>query len=333
MKVLIVAPAWVGDMVMAQSMFKLVKARGPQTIIDVIAPTWTQDLLARMPEVRRAIALPLGHGQLGLRARWRLGRDLRGEAYDQAIVLPNSWKSALPLRAAKIPRRTGYVGEFRFGLLNDPRILNKKKRWRMVDRFNALALARGAPLPTAPAPRLQADAQGAQRALARLQIPAPTAPILALCPGAEYGPAKRWPFAHFAEVAQHKLAQGWAVWLFGSHKDAEVTAKINALAQHRCVDLAGKTALGEAIDLLALARFVVSNDSGLMHVAAALDRPMAALFGSSDPTHTPPLNELAQVVYLGVECSPCFARECPLGHTRCLTDMTPAQVLALMPRA
>ena len=332
-RILIVAPAWVGDMVMAQSLFKLLKARGPKTVLDVIAPSWTLDLLARMPEVRRAIPLPLGHGQLGIRARLRLGRDLRGERYDQAIVLPNSWKSAIPVWAAKIPRRTGYVGEFRYALLNDTRMLNKKTHWRMVDRFNALARRRGETPPVAPAPHLVADAGGIERALQRLGIARPTQPVLALCPGAEYGPAKRWPFAHFAEVAQHKLAQGWAVWLFGSDKDAEVAAKIDALAQHRCLNLAGRTSLGEAIDLMSLASAIVANDSGLMHVAAALERPLVAIFGSSDPTHTPPLRTSAQILYKGLDCSPCFARECPLGHTNCLVEIAPDAVLAALPAA
>lgn len=318
-------------MVMAQSLFKLIKARSQHTLIDVIAPAWTLDLLARMPEVRRAVPLPLAHGQLALGARMRLGRELRDERYDQAIVLPNSWKSAVPVWAAKIPKRTGYVGEFRYGLLNDARILNKKKRWRMVDRFNALGIARHTPLPEAPAPRLQIDETAPAKALARLQLVRPTAPVLALCPGAEYGPAKRWPYAHFAEVAQHKLAQGWSVWLFGSQKDAEVTAKINALAQNRCVDLAGRTGLGEAIDLMSLATAIVTNDSGLMHVGAALERPLVAVFGSSDPTHTPPLSPAAQILYKGLACSPCFARECPLGHTHCLTELLPRQVLDALP--
>lgn len=330
--ILIVAPAWVGDMVMAQSLLILLKARHPKATIDVIAPEWTLDLLARMPQVRRAIPLPLGHGKLALRTRWRLGKSLRGEHYDWAIVLPNSWKSALPVWAAKIRRRTGYIGEFRYGLLNDTHILNKKKRWRMVDRFNALSLInKREPLPPAPEPQLQASADGARAAMARLGIAAPSGPILALCPGAEYGPAKRWPLAHFAEVAQRKLAQGWAVWLFGSAKDAEITGKINALAQNRCVDLAGKTQLGEAIDLMALSAAVVSNDSGLMHVAAALGRPLAAVFGSSDPTHTPPLSSAAKVLYLGLDCSPCFERDCPLGHTHCLVELKPNQVLDALP--
>jgi len=330
LKILIVAPAWVGDMVMAQSLLKLLQARGNGAVVDVAAPSWTLDLLARMPEVRRAIALPLAHGELGLKKRWALGSALRRERYDQAIVLPNSWKSALVPFAAGIPRRTGYVGEFRYGLLNDVRYLNKKARWLMVDRFNALGVDERTPLPEAPLPSLRADAAAARRAVEKLGLTT-TTPVLALCPGAEYGAAKRWPVAHFAELARAKARAGWAVWLFGSAKDAPVTQAIAAASAGACVDLAGRTSLGEAIDLLSLAHAVVTNDSGLMHVAAALGRPLVALFGSSDPSHTPPLSPTATVLYRALDCSPCFARECPLGHTRCLNDITPTDVLAALP--
>lgn len=317
-------------MVMAQSLFKLLKARDPRTEIDVVAPAWTAPLLARMPEVRETIPLPLGHGDLGLRTRWRLGRGLRARDYDQAIVLPNSLKSALVPFAARAGVRTGYVGEWRYGLLNDARRLDKQRLPQTVQRFVALGLPSDAPLPAVPEPRLSADPDNAAQALARLGHAQPKAPVLALCPGAEYGPAKRWPVPYFVEVAQRKLAEGWQVWLFGSHKDEAITQEIQALTQHRCLDLGGRTALGEAIDLLSLADAVVTNDSGLMHVAAALARPVIALFGSSDPRHTPPLSAHARILSLNLPCSPCFKRVCPLGHTRCLTDLSPARVLAAL---
>jgi len=326
---LIVGPAWVGDMVMAQSLFKLLKARAPNTVIDVVAPAWTKPLLARMPEVHLAISLPLGHGELSLRIRWRLGRGLRA-LYNQAIVLPNSFKSAIVPFAAGIPRRTGFLGECRWGLLNDIRQLNQSALPRTVDRFIALGLEPDKTLPAISSPALKTTKQDAYAALTRLHHAVPETPVLALCPGAEYGPAKRWPAAYFAAVANAKLAQGWQVWLFGSDKDAPITAQVQALTQGRCLDLGGRTSLGEAIDLMALAAAVVSNDSGLMHVAAALGRRVIALFGSSDPNHTPPLSDKARVLYLALWCSPCFARECPLGHLRCLKDLSPDQVLAAL---
>ncbi|MBI3897125.1 MAG: lipopolysaccharide heptosyltransferase II [Gammaproteobacteria bacterium] len=314
-------------MVMAQSLFRLLKQRHPLAELHVLAPAWTEPLLTRMPEVDDTIAAPFAHGRLDLLERLRIGRTLRRRQYDWAIVLPNSLKSALVPFAARIRQRTGYVGELRYGLLNDMRRLDEKKLLRMVDRFAALGLPANEPLPNdLPPPRLIAKADEAKTALARLNISLSGKPILALAPGAEYGSAKRWPEEYYADLANAKLNEGWDVWLFGSEKDSETTREIQRLTHGRCVDLAGHTRLGEAIDLLALVTAVVSNDSGLMHIAAALNRPMVAIFGSSDPRHTPPLSTRARVVYLGVSCSPCFERECPLGHLRCLFDIAPAQV-------
>ena len=331
MKILIVGPAWVGDMVLAQSLFKLLEQRHPQLQLDVLAPAWTAPLLAHMPEVDEAIPLPFRHGDLLLAERVRIGRRLRERRYDQAIVLPNTLKSAVMPLAARVPRRTGYRGEWRYGLLNDVRSLDRVKLYRTVDRFVALGLEPNEPPPAEiPAPHLVVKAQDVERARVRLGIPKPTRPVLGLCPGAEYGPAKRWPIEYYAEVARERLARGWDVWLFGSERDATVTGELNRLVDRGCRDLAGRTTLGEAIDLLSLADAVVSNDSGLMHVAAALGRPLVAIFGSSDPLHTPPLGTRAEVVYLGLSCSPCFERECPLGHLRCLYDIAPERTLSAL---
>ncbi|OGI37643.1 MAG: lipopolysaccharide heptosyltransferase II, partial [Candidatus Muproteobacteria bacterium RBG_16_64_10] len=243
----------------------------------------------------------------------------------------NSLKSALVPWFARIPRRTGYVGELRFGLLNDARRLDRRRLPQTVQRFVALGLPADAQSPPAiPSPRLAVQDADIEAALARLELARPTRPLLALCPGAEYGPAKRWPAEHFAAVARAKIAQGWSVWLFGSDKDAPVTATIRAMLGAHCIDLAGRTRLAEAIDLLALATQVVSNDSGLMHVAAALERPLVAVYGSSDPGFTPPLSPRAQVVSRRLACSPCFKRECPYGHYDCLRGLHPEQVLAAL---
>jgi heptosyltransferase-2 len=326
-KILVIGPAWVGDMVLAQSLFKLLKQRHPHAELDVLAPGWTEPLLARMPEVNQAIAAPFAHGRLDLGDRLRLGRLLRKRGYDWAIVLPNSLKSAIVPLLAGIPRRTGFRGELRFGLLNDIRPLDKVRLPRTVDRFVALALEPGEALPAdIPAPHLVTKVEDAHAALVRLGGSPSARPILALAPGAEYGSAKRWPADYYAVVARAKLDAGWEVWLFGSDKDTNVTHEIQRLTQARCFDIAGRTSLGEAIDLLSLAHAVVSNDSGLMHVAAALARPLVAIFGSSDPQHTPPLGTHAEIVYLGLTCSPCFERECPLGHLRCLYDIEPERV-------
>ena len=328
MRILVIGPSWVGDMVLAQSLFQVIKQQQPDAIIDVAAPAWTIPLLDRMPEVSGKIALPFKHGRLDLRERIRLGKSLKNAAYDQAILLTNSFKSAILPFAANIPLRTGFRGEMRYGLLNDIRSLDKKALPRTVDRFVALGLKKDQPLPaTIPNPRLIADASQAAEALDKLGKELPDVPVLGLCPGAEYGEAKRWPAEYYAEVARQALEKGWQVWLFGSEKDVPVTGSINQMTKNRCLDLGGRTRLGEAIDLMSLCQTVVSNDSGLMHVAAALGRKVIAVYGSSDPHHTPPMSPEAVVLWLGLDCSPCFKRICPLGHLNCLKQLAPDRVL------
>jgi len=330
-KVLVIAPSWVGDMILAQSLFKLLEQKRPDVEIDVAAPAWTLPLLERMPEVRRSISLPFQHGRLDLLPRIRIGRELRRGGYTQAILLTNSLKSAIVPFFAGIPQRTGFLGEFRYGLLNDVRALDPQRLPKTVQRFAALGLERDAGLPAQlPQPRLTTSPTQAAAALAKLGRTLPNKPVLGLCPGAEYGPAKRWPEEYHVGVAQWALANGWEVWLFGSGKDAIITQSINQRTQQRCLDLGGKTSLGEAIDLMSLTTAVVSNDSGLMHLAAALDKRLIAIFGSSDPYHTPPMSDQADILYLGLECSPCFKRECPLGHLNCLKEISTQRVITLL---
>ena len=327
-RILVTGPSWVGDMVMAQSLFMTLKRRLPECSIDVLAPEWSRPLLERMPEVNASISSPFRHGQLGLSARYRLGRSLRDRHYDQAIVLPNSFKSALVSLWARIPRRTGYVGEFRHGLLNDARRLDKARLPMTVQRFIALGLERDDPLPdNIPKPHLVTNAADVTGSLDAVAVPAPGSPVLGLCPGAEFGPAKRWPTRHYAKVATHYLDQGWHVWLFGSDKDSETCQDIDRQCGKRCADLSGRTSLGQAIDLMSLCSAVVSNDSGLMHIAAALGLPLAAVYGSSDPGFTPPLSNNSRIVDLDLDCSPCFRRECPLGHMDCLNRLDPGLVM------
>jgi heptosyltransferase-2 len=314
-------------MVMAQSLFKVLVQKHSGVVIDVLAPGWSRPLLERMPEVAAAIDMPLGHGQLDLKGRWRLGRSLAERGYEQAILLPNSFKSALVPYWAKIPRRSGWVGEMRYGLVNDVRRLDKSRLTMTVQRFVALAYPgdyNG--IPEIPIPELRVDAAGVASALDALGLERGQAPLLLLCPGAEYGAAKRWPEHYYGELAGDMIEQGWSVWLFGSEKDRPVCAEVNRVAGGRCVDLSGRTSLAQAVDLMSLADIVVSNDSGLMHVAAALNRPLVALYGSSDPCFTPPLNPRSRVVSLGLDCSPCFKRECPEGHLKCLTELRVEQV-------
>lgn len=319
-RLLVVAPAWVGDSVMAQPLYRRLKDYQPDAHLTVFAPDWTLPLLERMPEVDATLRNPFGHGALKLGQRWRVGRSLRGQ-FDQVIVLPNSFKSALVPWFSGTPLRTGFVGESRFGLINDARTLDPKALPQMVERFAILAETPGKALPRPlPVPQLTIQPAAQQAALHALGLNT-TQPIVAFCPGAEFGPAKRWPARHFAELARRLNAQGYQIWLFGSANDQPETTTITKMAGVPVTDLAGRTSLAQAIDLLSLASLVITNDSGLMHVAAALQRPLVALYGSSSPEFTPPLNARAEIVSLDLECSPCFERQCPLKHFDCMEKL------------
>ncbi len=330
-KILVVAPSWVGDCMLMQPMLARLRQRHPAVLIDVLAPPWTEYLLRQMPEVHEVISNPFPHGALNIPARRRLGKQLQDNGYAQAIVLPNSWKSALTPYFAGIPLRTGFVGEMRYGLLNDARKLDKRELPLMVERFAQLAEERlhGLTRPL-PGPRLRVAAAQQQAVLARFNLTLDK-PVVVFCPGAEYGPAKRWPPQYYAELAQRLRERGYSVWLIGSPKDKEVADKIVALGNAQVINLCGATNLGDAIALLSCAALVVSNDSGLMHIAAALDRPLLAIFGSSSPQFTPPLSDKAQVLKLDLPCSPCFKRECPLGHFNCMMQLTPGTVARHIP--
>lgn len=280
--------------------------------------------------------MPLKHGQFGLMARVKLGQQLRPEGYDQAIILPNSWKSALITFFANIPLRTGYLGEYRWGLLNDSRRLDKNALTMTVQRFVALGLPKKATQPPDyQQPRLPANKAGQETVIKKFGLTLADK-ILVLCPGAEYGPSKRWPAEYFAQVAQTKIKQGWQVWLLGSEKDKEAAEAINQATQQQCRDFIGRTSLTEAVDLISLANTVVANDSGLMHLAAALDKNVIAIYGSTPPEFAPPLCTKAQTVFLGLPCSPCRQRVCPLypvghpDHTQCLTGIKSERILELI---
>lgn len=323
-RILVVGPSWVGDMMMAQSLFILLKNSNPSFIIDVLAPAWSLPLLAHMPEVSDAIASPFKHGEAALRQRYLLGKSLRERRYERAIILPNSFKSALVPFWAGIPRRSGFVGEFRYGLVNDARKLDRKLLPKTVMRFASLGLAANQLLPEEiPWPHLETDEKSVASSFKELGISDKSAPVLVLCPGAEYGPAKQWPASHFAVLANNHLDQGWQVWLLGSFQDAAICAEINSATFGKCNDLAGKTELGQVIDLMSQSSAIVSNDSGLMHIAAALDKPLVAIYGSTDPGFTPPLSKKVEILSLSLSCSPCFKRHCPLGHLNCLNKLDP----------
>lgn len=322
-RVLIVGPAWVGDMIMSQVIYSVLRAKHADIEIDVLAPQATVTLVRRMAEVNRGILLKQQHGELGLSYRMNLGRQLATEGYDQAIVTPNSFKSALVPFFASIPRRTGFLGEYRYFLLNDIHLLDKRRLPLMTDRLLDLVDTPGTEL-TRPSLMVDPDNQTAWLEREALEI---EGGVVGFCPGAEFGEAKRWPEQHFIALGRSLVARGQRVWVFGGPADASIGERIAAAIGEGAVNLAGKTTLLDAIDLLALCSSVVTNDSGLMHVAAGVGVRVLALYGSTSPGFTPPLSDQASTISLELACSPCFKRECPLGHKNCLNQLAPERVL------
>ena len=321
---LIVGPSWVGDMVMAQSVFKLLRQRKPDRELDVLAPEWSLPIVARMPEIRQGIASETAHGEIGLAKRRRIAADLGQRGYARAIVLPRSFKSALIPWFARIPVRTGYRGETRFFLINDVRPFDRKVLDQTVKRFVALGLDAGEPLPDElPDPALDISRQNQARVLRELGIGLER-PVVAMMPGAEYGPAKCWPHEYFADLAGRLDGAGYAVWVLGSDRDSAAGDAIASAG--KAINLCGRTSLEDVIDLLAACEQAVSNDSGLMHIAAAVGIHVHGIYGSSSSKFTPPLTKSRDIHEMGLECSPCFERECPLGHLRCLKDLRPDRV-------
>ncbi|MDC0068430.1 lipopolysaccharide heptosyltransferase II [Gammaproteobacteria bacterium] len=322
-RVLVVAPAWVGDMVMSQVIYSALREEYPAIEIDVLAPSATLPLVKRMAEVNRGILIDQAHGQVGLGYRFRLGAELEKNNYDWAIITPNSLKSALVPFAADVPLRTGFLGEYRYFLLNDIKLLDKHRLPLMTDRFLALVGKTSAEIVP---PQLGVDQESQSLFLERHQL-AGDKPVIGFCPGAEFGDAKKWPEAHYGALAKQLIGRGYRIWIFGSPADQAIGEMIAGLAGQDCINLAGKTSILEAIDLLAVCQTVVSNDSGLMHVAAAVGTRVVAIYGSTSPGFTPPISEEARIVSLALDCSPCFKRTCPLKHKDCLNKLMPEQVL------
>ncbi|QTN26528.1 lipopolysaccharide heptosyltransferase II [Rhodoferax sp. AJA081-3] len=330
---LVIAPQWIGDAVMTEPLLRRLRARGESLTVGALP--WVAPVYRAMPEVVDAvIELPFAHGGLQWKERRSLARALRGQ-FDVAYVCPNSFKSALLPWWAGIPKRVGYHGESRYGVLNQ-RLPNPPDGHRppMVAFYSALSGETGT---AQDRPQLQLDPIKVDAALAGMHLQRQGYYVFA--PGAEYGPAKRWPARHFAVLAEQL---NLPVVLLGSSKEsalcAEITRTVNAAQPGQCLDWSGRTSLDHALAAISASKAMVSNDSGLMHVAAAFGLPQVALFGSSSPLHTPPLNPQAHVIWLkndpgyvpALDCAPCFERECPLGHTRCLVDLTPDDVLHLV---
>lgn len=338
MNILVIGPSWVGDMMMSHSLYQTLKRQYPDCQIDVLAPNWCKPLLDRMPEVRNALTMPIGHGAFALAERFKIGKSLRNQ-YDMAIVLPNSLKSAFIPLFAKIALRRGWKGESRYFFLNDLRA-NKKDYPMMVQRYVALGYEKSA-VPNAadltiPTPYLQIsphEVADTLKAFEKQTALCENRPTIGFCPGAEFGPAKRYPHYHYAKLAEMLIEQGYAIRLFGSAKDVEVGEQIRtALPQHLqsyCINLAGQTSLNQAVDLISDCAAIVSNDSGLMHIAAAVNRPLVALYGPTSPAYTPPLSEKAVIIRL-IEGGLIKIRkgtDSEEGYHQSLIDIQPEMVL------
>lgn len=336
-RILIIAPNWIGDAVMSQPLLANLKIMYPHCQIDVLATPWVAPIYRACAEVHHVIEAKLEHKQLQLGFRKQLAAQLKASQYEACFVLPNSLKSALIPWLANIPRRIGYRGEMRFGLINvaldNP---SKIDRPPMADHYLALStvldqsrkIDAGKPAD----PKLNVSTAAKQSVSAKLHSAAiDEKSIYVFCPGAEYGVTKRWPTDHFAKLAQQLIANEphAHVILLGSKSDHALGERIQMQTNNpsHIHNWCGNTSLDEAIALIGMSKALISNDSGLMHIGAALKVPQVAIFGSSDPHHTPPLSDKAQVLWLSLPCSPCHKRECPLGHLKCLKDISPENVL------
>ncbi|EOS94626.1 ADP-heptose--LPS heptosyltransferase RfaF [Erwinia tracheiphila] len=335
MKILVIGPSWVGDMMMSQSLYRTLKSLHPEASIDVMAPAWCRPLLSRMPEVNAALPMPLGHGALALGERRHLGKALRDKGYQRAYVLPGSFKSALVPFFADIKIRTGWRGEMRYGLLNDIRVLDKAAFPLMVQRYVTLAYHKGQIVSAKDLPQpllwpaLSVSESEKETTMAAFTL-AVNRPMIGFCPGAEFGPAKRWPHYHYAALAQMLIENDYQILLFGSEKDQktgeQILQSLPEANRQYCRNLAGETKLDQAVILLACCRAVISNDSGLMHIAAALGRPLIALYGPSSPDFTPPLSHQARVIRLITGYHKVRKGDTAEGYHQGLIDIQPPQV-------
>lgn len=325
--VILPSPLAVGDLMMMQSLFILLKIKNPGVMLDVLAASKTPELITRMPEIRRILHSPFAHRKLNVLLRYQFGKSLRVENYDQVILFSTSFKAGLMPWFARIPLRTGFRRKWGLSLLNDAQLLPRPRLPRMIQRLLALGLKPGEMIDEEMCwPKISANQTSLLQTLAKFQLLNDAAPILVLCPGSTGGASKRWPENYFSQLAEYFLFKGWKVWCVGGPAEREIVARINANLEKPTVDLS-HTSLTEALDLMSLATAVVANDSGLMHIAAALGVSVVALYGSGSPAFTPPLTRNSRVLYKSLPCQPCYQRECPLEHLNCLKQIAVSEVI------
>ncbi|GAB3680671.1 lipopolysaccharide heptosyltransferase II [Salinisphaera aquimarina] len=326
-RILVVGPSWIGDMVMAQSLFMRLRERLPQARIDVLAPASTAALVARMPQIDNPVIMNIAHGEFALAERRRAAAALRDTGYDQAIVLQRSAKAALVPWLARIPRRTGVRGELRYGLINDVRGIDSARYPRKVEHYALLGLEKDSDaLGDLCLPKLTIDEPHRQALIERLELDC-ARPIVGFAPGAAYGGAKQWPASHYARLAAELDTRGIATWIFGSTPDCDLARDLAAAAPRHGINLCERTSLTDIADLASLTTAFVGNDTGVMHLAAAAAPRVLAIYGSTDPDYAPPLAPAEARFWLGLACSPCRERVCPLGHNACMRDIPVADVL------
>ena len=321
-RILVVAQAWIGDLVLSQILYALLKRQQPDASIDVVAPGWAGALLGRRPQVSRHIPLDVGHGQLGLWRRWTTARRL-GAEYRQAIVIPRSVKAALLPWAAGIEKRVGFDSGMRNGLINDSRPRPPGAMARMA----RLASPDPADPDAVPYPRLEVDPENAAGILRQWKID-PSEPVIGLMPGAAYGRTKEWGAESFAQLAAGLAEHGHRICVVGTSKDRPLGKIVARAAPERIINLCGETTLDQAVLLISRLALAICNDSGLMHVAAAVDTPVIGIYGPTSPDTHPPQTNAREIHSVRALCSPCHRRVCPYGHHACMTRIAPEQVRA-----
>ncbi len=328
MKILIISPNWIGDLIVANSLFKLIKQKNYH--LSVAAPNYCRPLLERMHEVDEIFESPVTHNKLNLKKIYQFSQQLKQHKFDQAVVLPNSLKSSLVPFLANIPKRTGYLGEFRYLLLNNIKKITSHNYKNLKSQCLFLFNNNDLEISQAPNPSLIINKKNIDNLIKKLNINL-NKKILILAPGAAFGDAKQWPAEYFAKISREKYKDNWQVIILGSAKDKEIANQINNLVNNICLNLCGITNIKDAIDIISISNYVISNDSGLMHIAAALDKNLIAIYGSSTPNFTPPLSNKAIILEdKDLDCRPCFKRTCPYGHKNCMYNITPDKVKSLI---
>jgi len=326
--ILIIPYMWIGDFVRGHTVVRVLRERWPNRPVDLLTSSLCAPLVDYMPGVRQGIVWDLPRSRLALARQWGLAALLRARNYRTALVMPRTWKAAIAPTLAGIPERVGFVGELRFGLINCWR-WGEKALPRFIDKNAALALPDGAALPPEwPVPQLRLPAGEAERWRQDKGLGA--GPAIAFAPGS-VGASKRWTY--YPQAARMLADRGFDVWVIGGPGEKALASEIVATGGQRVRDLTG-TDLRNGILAMAAANVAVSNDSGLMHIAAALATPTIGIFGPTSPYHWAPLNGLAATVQTStvVPCQPCHRPVCKLNNHRCMRDIPAADVVETIRR-